>query len=132
MFGITVQLPRVYTLLLSSAVALGFICLIVLIFVLFKLASIEDGQEELYERVQSGAPELPALHYPQVYVEQVADYSAAPVPAAVTPRAAGVSAGELTAFDVPDRTAAMLMAIVADEIGAPLETLSFISIREVK
>ncbi len=131
MFGITVQLPRVFTLLLSSAVALGFISLVVLIFVLFKLASIEEAQEELYDRTASDAPELPALHYPQVYVEQVADY-AAPAPVAVTPRAAGVSEGELTAFDVPDRTAAMLMAIVADEIGAPLETLSFISIREVK
>lgn len=131
MFGITVQLPSVFTLLLSSAVALGFISLIVLIFVLFKLASIEEAQEELYDRTASGAPELPALHYPQVYVEQVADYSAAPAPAAA-PRFAGVSEGELTAFDVPDRTAAMLMAIVADEIGAPLETLSFISIREVK
>ena len=131
MFGITVQLPRVFTLLLSSAVALGFVSLIVLIFVLFKLASIEETQEELLDRAASGAPELPALHRPQVYVEQVADFAAAPVTAAA-PRFAGVSEGELTAFDVPDRTAAMLMAIVADEVGAPLETLSFISIREVK
>ena len=34
--------------------------------------------------------------------------------------------------DVPDKTAAMLMAIVADRTGKPLNQLRFISIREVK
>ena len=32
----------------------------------------------------------------------------------------------------PDRTAAMLMAIVADKLGKPLNELRFISIREIK
>ena len=42
------------------------------------------------------------------------------------------SCGEVKLFDVPDRTAAMLMAITADKLGEPLNTLRFISIREVK
>lgn len=40
--------------------------------------------------------------------------------------------GEVKLFDVPDRTAAMLMAITADKLGEPLNTLRFISMKEVK
>ena len=46
-------------------------------------------------------------------------------------KAAG-SAGEVKLHDVPDRTAAMLMAIVADKMGKPLNELRFLSIREIK
>ena len=42
------------------------------------------------------------------------------------------SAGQVMTFDVPDKTAAMLMAIVADKTGKPLNELRFISIKEVK
>ena len=42
------------------------------------------------------------------------------------------SAGQLKLYDVPPKTAAMLMAIVADKMGKPLNELRFISIKEVK
>ena len=42
------------------------------------------------------------------------------------------SAGELKLHDVPPKTAAMLMAIVADKMGKPLNELRFISIKEEK
>ncbi|MBD8990755.1 MAG: hypothetical protein EGQ87_07260 [Clostridiales bacterium] len=42
------------------------------------------------------------------------------------------AAGELKLHDVEPRTAAMLMAIVADKMGKPLNELRFISIKEVK
>ena len=42
------------------------------------------------------------------------------------------SAGEIRLHNVPDRTAAMLMAIVADKLGKPLNELRFISIREIE
>lgn len=55
--------------------------------------------------------------------------SAAPaVPNAPAPG----SAGKIALHEVPDKTAAMLMAIVADRTGKPLNQLRFISIREVK
>ena len=59
---------------------------------------------------------------------------AAPAPAAApaAPKAAKGSCGEVKIFDVPEKTAAMLMAITADKMGAPLNTLRFISIKEVK
>jgi len=42
------------------------------------------------------------------------------------------SAGQLKMHDVDPKTAAMLMAIVADKMGKPLNELRFISIKEVK
>ncbi len=60
-----------------------------------------------------------------------AQAAAAAVPAAPKPLAPG-AAGELKLHDVEPRTAAMLMAIVADKMGKPLNELRFISIKEVK
>jgi len=50
---------------------------------------------------------------------------------AAAPTAPG-TAGEIKLHDVEPRTAAMLMAIVADTTGIPLNELRFISVREVK
>ena len=49
----------------------------------------------------------------------------------VVPPAPG-SAGAVQIYDVEPKTAAMLMAIVADKMGKPLNELRFISIKEVK
>ena len=57
--------------------------------------------------------------------------AAAPVAEAEKPVAPG-AAGELKLHDVEPKTAAMLMAIVADKMGKPLNELRFISIKEVK
>ncbi|MBO4934845.1 MAG: OadG family protein [Clostridia bacterium] len=62
---------------------------------------------------------------------EVAPAAAAEAPAAPVAEAPG-SCGEVKLFDVPDKTAAMLMAITADKLGEPLNTLRFISIKEVK
>ena len=56
--------------------------------------------------------------------------AAAPVPPEA-PTAPGV-AGQLMLHDVEPKTAAMIMAIVADKLGKPLNELRFISIKEVK
>lgn len=40
------------------------------------------------------------------------------------------SAGQIKLHNVPPKTAAMLMAIVADKMGKPLNELRFISIKE--
>ena len=59
--------------------------------------------------------------------------AAAPVAPAAAPKAvAPGSAGELALHDVEPKTAAMLMAIVADKMAKPLNELRFISIKEVK
>ncbi len=53
-------------------------------------------------------------------------------PVAVEAPTAPGSAGQLKLHDVEPKTAAMLMAIVADTLGKPLNELRFISIKEVK
>ena len=66
--------------------------------------------------------------------------AAAPAPEAAAPAAAPAvsaepapgSAGKLKLHDVEPKTAAMLMAIVADKMGKPINELRFISIKEVK
>ena len=58
--------------------------------------------------------------------------AAAPAAPAAKNAPAPGSAGKIALHDVPDKTAAMLMAIVADRTGKPLNQLRFISIREVK
>ena len=55
-----------------------------------------------------------------------------PAPAPVAPQLAPGTAGQLKLHDVNPKTAAMLMAIVADKMGKPLNELRFISIKEVK
>ena len=58
---------------------------------------------------------------------------AAPAASAAAPKkVAPGSAGELKLYDVEPKTAAMIMAIVADKMGKPLNELRFISIKEVK
>ncbi len=52
-------------------------------------------------------------------------------PAPEVPAAPG-SAGELKLYDTDPRDAAMIMAIVADTLGKPINQLRFISIKEVK
>lgn len=52
-------------------------------------------------------------------------------PAPEVPAAPG-SAGELKLYDTDPKDAAMIMAIVADTLGKPINQLRFISIKEVK
>ena len=61
-----------------------------------------------------------------VIVESVPEVVVKPVPVAPG------SAGQVKLHDVPPKTAAMLMAIVANKMDKPLNELRFISIKEVE
>ena len=66
-----------------------------------------------------------------------AEPAASPAPAAPTAPAAPAekapgTAGEFKLYNTDPRDAAMVMAIVADSLGKPINELRFISIREVK
>ena len=61
----------------------------------------------------------------------VLDEPAPVVEAPPAPTAPG-TAGQLKLHDVEPKTAAMLMAIVANKMGKPINELRFISIKEVK
>ena len=75
----------------------------------------------------------------KIFMAKAKKAAAAPAPAAapvevaaVDPPTAPGSAGKLKLHDVEPKTAAMIMAIVADKMGKPINELRFISIKEVK
>ena len=63
---------------------------------------------------------------------EAAKATLASAPAAAPAPVAPGTAGELKLHDVEPKTAAMIMAIVANKMGKPLNELRFISIKEVK
>ena len=71
---------------------------------------------------------LSKKHSPQMNHIQAPKAPAIQTPAPAAPG----SAGKLKLHDVEPKTAAMLMAIVADKMGKPLNELRFLSIKEVK
>lgn len=80
---------------------------------------------------------LALLMYVVMLVGKVMKIEAKPAPSPAStpekaPEPAPGSAGELKLYDTDPRDAAMIMAIVADSLGKPLNELRFISIKEVK
>ena len=101
----------VLALLGYAVVFFGLILLMIVITVMGKLFVAAAAKKQ----AAAAAPEVPAV----------------PVPEAPKATAPG-TAGQLKLHDVEPKTAAMLMAIVADKLGKPLNELRFISIKEVK
>lgn len=88
------------------------------------LMAIIKVQSALMGKNKEGKPAAPAA--------APAPVAAPAAPAAQSRPAAPGSAGEIKLYDVPDKTAAMIMAIVADTLKKPLNELRFKSIKEVK
>ncbi len=99
-----------YALLGYAVVFLGLVALIIVISIMAKI--MVAGQK---------AKALPTAA--AAVVEAVAE---------VPKEEAKGTAGQVKLFDVPDRDAAMIMAIVANQMKKPLNELRFQSIKEVK
>ena len=108
----------VLALLGYAVVFFGLILLMCVVIVMGKIFIAKDKKA-----AEKGAAALKAAA-----AAPVAAAPAAPVAPAVAPG----SAGQLKLYDVPPKTAAMIMAIVANQMGKPLNELRFISIKEVK
>lgn len=110
---ITIGEAAVYTLLGYAVVFFGLILLMAVVIAAGKAFSAKEDKAAA--------------------ASQAAKAAIAAVPVAAAPKAvAPGSAGELKLHDVEPKTAAMLMAIVADKMGKPLNELRFKSIKEVK
>ena len=94
-----------------AVVFFGLILLMIVVMVIGKIFMAADAKKAA--KAAAAAPAAP--------VEQEAPKPVAPG-----------TAGELKLHDVEPKTAAMLMAIVADKMGKPINELRFISIKEVK
>ena len=93
-----------------GVVFFGLILLMVVVTVMGKIFMAKDAKAAAAAPAPAAAPAAPAVE---------------------APKAPG-SAGQLKLHDVEPKTAAMIMAIVADKMGKPLNELRFISIKEVK
>ena len=104
----------VIALLGYGVVFFGLILLMIVITIMGKIFIAKDKKaaENAKASLAASAPATPA---PEVHGE--------PAPG---------TAGQLKLYDTPPKTAAMIMAIVANQMGKPLNELRFISIKEVK
>ena len=102
----------VYALLGYGMVFFGLILLMVVVMIMGKCFTAKKEKPAAAPAPAAAAPAAPV----------------APVEAPVAPG----TAGQLKTYDVPPKTCAMLMAIVADKMGKPINELRFISIKEVK
>ena len=98
-----------------AVVFVGLIALMVVILIEGKFAVAKDQKTEAPKAAAPAAPTAPA-----------------PAQKPVLAAAAPGSAGEVKLFNVPDKDAAILMAIVANKLNKPLNELRFKSIKEVK
>ena len=115
--NISIPNAAIVALLGYAVVFFGLILLMIVVTVMGKIFIAKD--KKAAEKANAAKASLPSQPAP-----------VAPV-AAESPAAPG-SAGQLKLHDVSPKTAAMLMAIVADKMGKPLNELRFISIKEVK
>ena len=90
----------------------GLIMLMVVVIIMGKVMTAKKAEKAAAPAAQSAAP-------------------AAAAPVKDGPVAPG-SAGQIALHGVPDKEAAMIMAIVADKLGKPVNELRFKSIKEVK
>ena len=108
---------------LSSALGYSVLGLTIVFAVLVVLMLVIKIMERFAGEKQEAAPASP----------EAAPVAPAAAPAAQAPAAkpAPGTAGQLKLYNVDERDAAIVMAIVADSLGKPLNELRFISIREV-
>ena len=99
-----------------AVVFVGLIALMAVVLVMGKIMVAKKAKTA----AAAPAPAAPAPAAP----------AAAPAPKAAPVLAAG-TAGACKFYNVGDREAAMLMAIVANKLGKPLNTLRFKSMKEV-
>ena len=117
--NISIANAGIVALLGYAVVFFGLILLMLVVTAMGKVFMAKDAKVKAAPAPKAAAAAAPA---------------AAPVAAVADPTAdaAPGTAGQLKLYDTPPKTAAMIMAIVANQMGKPLNELRFISIKEVK
>ena len=111
-----------YALLGYAVVFLGLVLLMLVVTIIGKIFIARDAKLAALKAAKDA--EISAVPVaPHTKGEIVLPAKAQPAPG---------TAGQLKLYDVEPKTAAMIMAIVANKMGKPLNELRFISIKEVK
>ena len=113
LINISIPTASGYALLGYCVVFFGLVLLMCVLFIMGAVGARKRAREEAAKAIPAPAEDAPMLTLENTL-----------------PKAKG-TAGELKLYNTDPRDAAMIMAIVADTLGKPLNELRFISIREV-
>ena len=117
--NISIANAGIVALLGYAVVFFGLILLMLVVTAMGKAFMAKDAKAKAAPAPKAAAAAAPVA----VSVSAAADPAADAAPG---------TAGQLKLYDTPPKTAAMIMAIVANQMGKPLNELRFISIKEVK
>ena len=121
--------PDLVNISIANAGIVAVLGYAVVFFGLILLMLVVTAMGKAFTAKDAKAKEAPAKAAPAAAPTAAVAVSAVADP---TSDAAPGTAGQLKLYDTPPKTAAMIMAIVANQMGKPLNELRFISIKEVK
>ncbi len=123
--------PLDAVLLALIGIAIVFVVLIVLMLIIMVMGKIFDGSEKLKNKHPEWNANIQSLKKKMMFWKREDKTEQGDTQSSEVPLAKG-TCGEVKLINVEDRDAAMIMAIVADEMGAPLNELRFKSIKKME
>ncbi len=118
-------------LLAVIGIAIVFVVLIALMLIVTLVGKIFDGSEKLQKEHPEWGEKIAGVKAKMMFWKKADKSAEAQTEAVAEPLAQG-TCGELKLINTDERDAAMIMAIVADSTGTPLNELRFKSIKKVE
>ena len=129
---LTSTAPDLVNISMPNAAIVAVLGYAVVFFGLILLMLVVIGMGKIFIAKDKKAAEKAAAAKADVAAVPVAPHTKGEIVLPVQAQPAPGTAGQLKLYDVEPKTAAMIMAIVANKMGKPLNELRFISIKEVK
>ena len=129
---LTSTAPDLVNISMPNAAIVAVLGYAVVFFGLILLMLVVTCMGKIFIAKDKKAAEKAAAAKADVAAVPVAPHTKGEIVLPVQAQPAPGTAGTLKLYDVEPKTAAMIMAIVANKMGKPLNELRFISIKEVK
>ena len=129
---LTSTVPDLVNISMPNAAIVAVLGYAVVFFGLILLMLVVIGMGKIFIAKDKKAAEKAAAAKADVAAVPVAPHTKGEIQLPTASVPAPGTAGQLKLHDVEPKTAAMIMAIVANKMGKPLNELRFISIKEVK
>ena len=129
---LTSTAPDLVNISMPNAAVVAILGYAVVFFGLILLMLVVIGMGKIFIAREKKAAEAKAAKDAELAAVPVAPHTKGEIVLPTASQPAPGAAGQLKLYDVEPKTAAMIMAIVANKMGKPLNELRFISIKEVK
>ena len=129
---LTSTAPDLVNISMPNAAIIALTGYAVVFFGLILLMLVVMGMGKIFIAKEKKAAEAKAAKDAELAAVPVAPHTKGEIVLPTAAQPAPGTAGQLKLYDVEPKTAAMIMAIVANKMGKPLNELRFISIKEVK